>query len=271
MAQIIKVYDGVVVIEAADPIAHASSLIIRGKNNNGTLFLKGGDVDVGETTVFIGASTNQNNNVNLDITATGDGYINIGSELRISGDTGAPGQVLTSNGPGVKQTWQNNTGTSGYSGCSGYSGSFGTSISAVFTGNSSTLALILTNTAEVVNVLPTEATGTITYDVTSQSVLYYTANALTNWVLNFRASFGTPLNTALSVGQSITVAFLVTQGGVAYYNTALQVDGAPVVPKWQGGVAPSAGNINSIDVYSYTIIKIAPATFSILANQAKYA
>lgn len=224
MAQTIKVQDGRIIIESADPSSYDANVTV-----NGVVDAK---------------------------------------QINVAGNAGLPSQVLTSHGPGVPQSWENNIGTSGYS---GYSGSFGTSTSAVFTGNSSTLALILTNTAEVVTVLPTAATGTINYDVTSQSVLYYTIDALTNWVLNFRASFGTPLNTALSVGQSITVAFLVTQGGVAYYNTALQVDGAPVVPKWQGGVAPSAGNINSIDVYSYTIIKIAPATFTILANQAKYA
>jgi hypothetical protein len=75
----------------------------------------------------------------------------------------------------------------------------------------------------------------------------------------------------MSTGQSVTVAFLVTQGGTAYYNNVVQVDGSSVTPKWQGGTAPTAGNASSIDVYSYTIIKTGSATFTVLASQTKFA
>lgn len=140
-----------------------------------------------------------------------------------------------------------------------------------FTGSSSALATVLTDAAEVATVSATAATGTINYDVTTQAVLYYTSNASANWTVNFRASSGTSLNTAMAVGQSVTVAFLVTQGGTAYYNSAVQVDGSSVTPKWQGGTAPTSGNASSIDVYTYTIIKTASATFTVLASQTKFA
>jgi hypothetical protein len=95
----------------------------------------------------------------------------------------------------------------------------------------------------ICTVSATAATGTIAYDVATQSVLYYTTNASANWTVNFRASSGTNLNTAMSTGQSVTVAFLVTQGSTAYYNSAVQVDGSGVTPKWQGGTGfPAAGN-----------------------------
>jgi len=140
-----------------------------------------------------------------------------------------------------------------------------------FSGTSSTLAMILNHAAEVVTVSATAATGTINYDVTTQSVLYYTSNASANWTVNFRAFSGTSLNSAMSAGQSVTVAFLVTQGSTAYYNSAVQVDGTSVTPKYQGGTAYSTGNANSIDVYTYTIIKTASATFTVLAAQTKFA
>lgn len=140
-----------------------------------------------------------------------------------------------------------------------------------FSGSASTLAVILNDAAEVCTVTATAATGTINYDVTTQSVLYYTSNASANWTVNFRASSGTSLNTAMSTGQSVTVAFLVTQGGTAYYNSAVQVDGSSVTPKWQGGTAPTQGNASSIDVYVYTIIKTGSATFTVLASQTKFA
>jgi len=129
----------------------------------------------------------------------------------------------------------------------------------------------LVNALETVTVSATAATGTINYDVTTQSVLYYTTNASANWTVNFRASSGTSLDTAMATGESVTVAFLVTQGATAYYNSAVQVDGASVTPKWQGGTAPAAGNASSIDAYTYTIIKTGAATFTVLAAQTRFA
>lgn len=140
-----------------------------------------------------------------------------------------------------------------------------------FSGSSSVLASVLANAAETTTVSATAATGTINYDVTTQSVLYYTTNASANFTVNFRASSGTSLNTALATGQTVTVAFLVTNGGTAYYNSAVQVDGSSVTPKWQGGTAPTAGNASSVDVYTYTIIKTGSATFTVLASQTKFA
>ena len=138
-------------------------------------------------------------------------------------------------------------------------------------GTSATLAMILTDTAEIATVSATAATGTINYDVTTQSVLYYTTNASANWTVNFRASSGTSLNTLMATGESMTVAFLVTQGSTAYYNSAVQVDGSSVTPKYQGGTAYAAGNASSIDVYMYTIIKTGNAAFTVFTSQTKFA
>lgn len=139
-----------------------------------------------------------------------------------------------------------------------------------FSGSTSTLATVLTNAAEVATVSATAATGTINYDITTQSVLYYTSNASGNWTVNFRASSGTSLNSAMSTGQSVTVAFLVTQGGTAYYNTTVQVDGNAITPKWQGGTAPTSGNTSSIDSYAYTIVKTGSAAFTVFAAQTQF-
>jgi hypothetical protein len=139
-----------------------------------------------------------------------------------------------------------------------------------FSGSSSTLAAVFTNAAEVVTVSATAATGTINYDVTTQSVLYYTTNASANWTVNFRASSGTSLNTAMATGQSMTVVFLVSQGATAYYNNAVTIDGNSVTPKYQGGTAWSSGNASGIDAYSYTIVKTGSATFTVFAAQTQF-
>ena len=140
-----------------------------------------------------------------------------------------------------------------------------------FSGTSSTVAIILNDAAEVANVSATAATGTITYDITTQSVLYYTSNASGNWTINFRASSGTSLNTAMTTGQSMTAAFLVTQGATAYYNSNVQVDGTTsgVTTRWLGG-APTAGNASGIDSYRYLIIKTGSATFTVLASSTQF-
>ena len=141
------------------------------------------------------------------------------------------------------------------------------------TGSTTALAELLTNASEVVTVSATAATGTIAYYATTQSVLYYTSNASANWTINLTgASTPVTLDTLLSTGQCITVVHMVTQGSTAYYNNVVQVDGTTsgVTTKWQGAVVPSAGNANSIDVYSYTVIKTGSATFTVLASQSQF-
>jgi hypothetical protein len=140
-----------------------------------------------------------------------------------------------------------------------------------FSGTSSNLAAKLLNAKEAVTVSATAATGTINYDVTTQSVLFYTTNSSGNWTLNVRASSGTSLDSAMSTGESVTIAFLVTQGTTAYYQSGFQVDGSAVTPKWQGGTAPAAGNPSGVDIYVMTIIKTASATFSVFASQTRFA
>jgi hypothetical protein len=130
----------------------------------------------------------------------------------------------------------------------------------------------LNTTRELVTVSATAATGTVNYDALTQSVLLYTTNASANWTVNLRGDGSNSLNTMLAVGESLTVAFLVTQGATPYYNTTVQVDGATagVTTRWQGGSAPTAGNASGVDVYTYTIIKTASATFTVLAAQTQF-
>jgi hypothetical protein len=127
------------------------------------------------------------------------------------------------------------------------------------------------NIVETTTISATAATGTINYDVATQSIVYYTTNATANWTINLRASSAATLNSLMSTGQTITVTFMATLGATAYYNSALTIDGTSVTPKWQGGVAPTAGNVNSVDTYTYAILKTASATFTVLAARTRYA
>ncbi len=125
--------------------------------------------------------------------------------------------------------------------------------------------------AEKVTTEATAATGTVNYDVLTQAVWNFTTDASANWTLNIRGDGSNSLDSIMDTGESITVAHIVSQGGTAYYNSAVQVDGSSITPEWQGGSAPSAGNTNSLDVYSYTIIKTGSATFTALASLTQFA
>lgn len=134
-----------------------------------------------------------------------------------------------------------------------------------------TMQVRLSAAAETVTIAAIAATGTVNFDVSTQSILYYTSNASANWTLNIRGSSSVALNSIMSTGQSVTITHLVTQGGTAYYNSAVTVDGTSVTPKWSGGTAPSAGNANSVDVYTYTLIKTGSGSFTVFASQTRYA
>jgi len=127
---------------------------------------------------------------------------------------------------------------------------------------------------ERLNVVASAATGTINIDVLTAAVWYYTSNAGANHTLNFRGNSSTSLNNILATNDSVTVNWLVTNGATAYYPNLITVDGATsgVSIKWSGGVAPSAGNASSIDAYSFTIVKTAATSYTVLAAGAvKYA
>jgi hypothetical protein len=132
---------------------------------------------------------------------------------------------------------------------------------------------VLISPEERTTISATAATGTVNFDAVTQGVLYYTTNASANWTLNVRGSSGATLNDSLTTGDAITVSFLVTNGSTAYYQTAFNIDGSAVTPKYSGGTAPASGNASSIDVYTYTIIKTAATpTYTVFgAGPIKYA
>ena len=133
---------------------------------------------------------------------------------------------------------------------------------------------IVISPEERTTVSATAADTTVNFDASTQGVLYYTSNATANWTLNVRGTSGTTLNSILATGDAITVSFLVTQGSTAYYQTAFNIDGTAtgVTLEYSGGTVPSAGNASSVDVYTFTIIKTASATYTVFgAGPIKYA
>jgi hypothetical protein len=145
------------------------------------------------------------------------------------------------------------------------------------TGNvsSNTLAVTSFFTAPEINeratVTGTGIGSTLNFDTLTQTVYYSTGSATANCTVNIRGNSGTTLNSLMSTGQSTCVAVFMTNGATPYYINALTIDGASGTPKWQNGLTPTGGFANSVDVYTYNIIKTANATYAVFASQTQFA
>ena len=118
---------------------------------------------------------------------------------------------------------------------------------------------------------PVGVATTTNIDLATNNVYYFTNQAQGDWTLNFRGDSSTTLDSFLTTGDSITVAILTNQGSTAYYNSTIKIDNATVTPKYYGGNQFVSGNTDSLDMYTYVIIKTAPSTFTVLASQSQYA
>jgi hypothetical protein len=111
-----------------------------------------------------------------------------------------------------------------------------------------------------------------TYDVLTQAVYFQNVNLGANFTVNLRGNASTALNAALNTGESATVALITKQGNTTFYNTSVLVDGTStnVTVVYQGGSAPTAGNASSNDVYTYTALKTAASTYTVLAALTQF-
>lgn len=111
-----------------------------------------------------------------------------------------------------------------------------------------------------------------TYDVLTQAVYFQNVNLGANFTVNLRGNASTALNAALNTGESATVALITKQGNTTFFNNVVQVDGTTtnVTVVYQGGSAPTAGNASSNDVYTYTALKTAASTYTVLAALTQF-
>ena len=114
--------------------------------------------------------------------------------------------------------------------------------------------------------------GNTTFDILEGAVKYHTANVANNWTLNVRGNSTVMLDSVMSTGNTLSLSYIASQNATnTFYQTNMEIDGNAVTPKWQGGSAPTAGNADSLDVYSFTIIKTAANTYTVLGSQTQFA
>ena len=137
--------------------------------------------------------------------------------------------------------------------------------------SASTPGIKIQNALEKVTISATAATGTVQYDVLTQSILRYTTNSAANWTLNVRGNGSTSLDSIMATGEVITIVFRVPHGASAFYQTALTIDGNAVTPTWAGGIAPTSGSASAADQYVLAITKTGSATFVVDESVTKFA
>jgi len=227
-------------------------------------------ITLGNTALYLGNTTTSLGNVTLTNVTISSGNVII-TGANVSGTANISTLQVTANASvgGNVAVSGNISALNGFVTIGNTTVGLGNTATSV--GNLTITNTLVTEMRETANVSATAATGTINYDALTQVVLYFTTNASGNFTVNFRGNGTTSLDTVMSTGQSLSATFLVTNGATAYYNSAVQVDGSSVTPKWQGGSAPTSGNASSIDSYTYVIIKTGSATFTVLASVTKFA
>ena len=116
------------------------------------------------------------------------------------------------------------------------------------------------------NVTAGKLSDNLTINLDNGMVHLFTTTETTTATPNIMSTAG--INTSMSNGDAITVT-LITTAAAAAYCANIQIDGAAVTENWIGGSAPSAGGSSGVDVHTFTIIKTASATFTVLGNQSK--
>jgi hypothetical protein len=127
------------------------------------------------------------------------------------------------------------------------------------------------NFREKFNVVASAATGNLNIDTSTAAAWFYNVNSTGNFTLNFRSSSSQTLSSILPVGSAITVSVFVKHGATAHYPTAFSIDGTTVTPIWQVSANPEAGDTNSTNAYTFTILKTAATpTYTVFASQTRF-
>ena len=141
----------------------------------------------------------------------------------------------------------------------------GSSLTSVGTLAGLDLAGLLT---EHVTVTAGKLSDAANLDLANGNVFLFTTAESTTATPNLRYDASTTLNSKMAVGDVVTVV-LVTTANASAFCAQLTIDGAAVTENWVGGSAPSDGGSSGVDIHSYTIIKTASATWTVIGNQSK--
>ena len=119
---------------------------------------------------------------------------------------------------------------------------------------------------EEVNVTAGKLSDNTEINISNGQVHLFTTAESTTSTPNIMSTTG--INTDMSIGESLVVTIITTANASAY-SANITIDSAAVTENWIGGSAPSAGGSSGVDIHSFTIIKTADATFTVIGNHSK--
>lgn len=136
---------------------------------------------------------------------------------------------------------------------------------------SANLQISLTQVFETANVYTTAIGGNVNIDLQNNTVYFFSSNTTANVTFNMRANTQNTLDSQLSIGQSVTTAILLKQGATRY-RANVYIDGTLQAPFYLGNSAPSyaTSQLESIDLYSFNIVKTAANAYTILAANSNF-
>ena len=202
-------------------------------------------LEVADKTVGIGSTSSP-----TDASANGAGIVVYGSTDK-SLTWGTSGTKWTLTGGAFQAPELNITGVSTFNSSTTFKG-------ADFDGGS-----LL---REKVNVTAGKLSDNTDINVDNGMVHLFTTAETATSTPNITSSAG--INTQMGVGDCMVVT-IITTAAAAAFSAQLTIDHAAVTENWIGGAAPAAGGASGVDIYSYTIIKTASATYSVIGNFSK--
>ena len=145
-------------------------------------------------------------------------------------------------------------------------------LSAISANNlASNLHISLTQVLETGNVYSVAVGGNVNVDLENNTLYFFSSNTTANVTFNFRANTQNTLDSQLPIGSTITSAILLKQRATRY-RANVYVDGTLQSPWWLGNSAPSFATTQqqSIDVYSFNILKTAANVYNVLASNSNF-
>ena len=113
--------------------------------------------------------------------------------------------------------------------------------------------------------------GTLTFFANDYQILRLTQDQTGDRTLFISGATGVSFDSSISTGEVRTIAIAWKNGATPYYISTVQIDGNTQTVKYSGGTAPSAGNANSIDWYTFSIIKTGTAQFEVYGTFTQFA
>ena len=121
---------------------------------------------------------------------------------------------------------------------------------------------------ETIKITAGKLSDNLNINLDNGMVHYFTTEETTTSTPNIMS--GTGINTALAVGDTLSVTIGITTGS---YAARVSIDGnlTGITTYWNGGSAPDAAGDTGKDIYTYQIIKTASETYDVLANVSNFA